>query len=284
MTEVFEAEATSTDLIEGKDVINIEVIGQKALPQFLQYNAQITADLEKLNLPELIKNASEDNLAIIKKSRTIVRKETAEDEERRKFVEKQYTKPLDNWKEMYKKYVFTPRANADKDLKTAQDKIEDDLRKKKTVIFEKMFYEKKKELKIHFVKFEDVKLNVQLSTPEAQLKDDINNFFDKVQRDLSVIETDVEKNRILVQYIQHLDLAKAIVDVKRAIELEQQLKTKQEEALKRSAEVLEEKTVTNTPKQVSAPQTFTVSFTVTGTKEEIISIRTFMKSRGIKYE
>lgn len=284
MTKTINAEVKTTELIDSKDIINIKTVEKNALEQFIQYNAQIQADITDLNLPSLLNNPNEENLSKIKTTRTKIRKEKNADEEKRKAVEKQYNKQLNEWKELYNKYVFNPRNKVDLDLKTAQDSIEDTLRKQKTAIFEKMFKTKKEELKIDFVKFEDVGLNIQLSTAEKQLKDQLNDFFDKVQRDLEVIDTNEESHRILAQYHKHLDLAKAIVDVKAAIELENQLKHKQEQASKQRVEVLEEKTVTNTPKPKPALETFKVSFTVTATKEELLDIKNYLRNRGIKYE
>ena len=276
MAETINAEITTTELIDSKDLINIKTVEKGALEQFKQYNAQIQADITDLNIPSLLNNPSEENLAKIKKTRTKIRKEKTADEDKRKHVEKIYNKQLNEWKEMYNKYVFNPRNKVDLDLKTAQDNIENDLRKEKTAIFEKIFDNKVKELKIDFVKFEDVGLNIQISTAEKQLKDQINDFFDKVQRDLKVIETYNNKERVLVKYMQDLDLSNAVVTVDREI--------KQEQALKRQTEVLPEKTVTNTPKPKPALETFKVSFTVTATKAELIDIKNYLTNRGIKYE
>ena len=284
MNETINAETTTTELITGKDIINIEKVKTGGLEQFKQYNAQIMADIHDLNLPSLLNNANEDNLKLIKKTRTTIRKETREDEERRKKVEREYNKQLNQWKEMYTKYVYEPRNKVDLTLKQAQDNIENDLRQEKTAIFQKMFDTKKEELKLDFVDFEDVNLNIQLSTPESNLKNELNEFFEKVQRDLSIIETNEEKNRMLVQYMKHLDLSKAMIDVTNTIELEKQLKERQKQAFERDVEVLKEKENTNTPKPKESLETFKVSFTVTGTKEEIISIRTFLKERGIRYD
>ena len=284
MKKTIDVETTTTELIKGKDIINVEIIGKKALPQFIQYNAQIVGALEDLKLKELVANASEENLDLIKKARTEVRKDTASDETRRKLVEKLYTEPLNHWKDMYKKYVFTPRNNADKDLKDAQDKVENNLRKTKTKIYENLFEKLKEETELDFVKFEDLRLNVQISTSDKELKNQVHDFFEKVTRDVMIIKTEKDHARVLVEYMKHLDLAKAMVEVKSAIELEERLKSQQEAALKAKVEPVEEKPSTNTPEKVKPAETIKVSFTVTGTREEIIGVRTYMQEKGIKYE
>ena len=185
---------------------------------------------------------------------------------------------------MYKKYVFTPRNNADKDLKDAQDKVENNLRKTKTKIYENLFEKLKEETELDFVKFEDLRLNVQISTSDKELKNQVHDFFEKVTRDVMIIKTEKDHARVLVEYMKHLDLAKAMVEVKSAIELEERLKSQQEAALKAKVEPVEEKPSTNTPEKVKPAETIKVSFTVTGTREEIIGVRTYMQEKGIKYE
>ena len=210
-----------------------------------------------------------------------------DNEDRRKLVEKEYTEPLDKWKENYKKYAFEPLDQADKDLKEVVDKIEDDLRKEKTDTFVKEFNTLKEKHNIDFVKFADVGLNIQLSTSNTALSEELTNFFEKITNDIAVIKTNTNKERVLVKYMQDLDLSNAIVTVDREIKQEEELKAKQEaqlqamqDTLKQAEEEQEELQKVDVefkPKEVEEvvpvePKLITMSFTVTGTKEQLIEI------------
>lgn len=211
-------------------------------------------------------------------------------EDSRKLTEKTILEPYKKFETEYNKLIKKPLQQADKDLKAKVDEVEDNLRQEKTNTFIKRFEELKAKHNIDFVKFEQVKLNIQLSTSATSLENELTDFFDKVKNDLAVIETNANKERVLVKYMQDLDLSNAIVTVDREIKQEEELIAKREadklaleQAKQAHEQVKEVKPTINTPVVEEAPELITMTFTVTGTKEQLIAVREYMKGNNIEY-
>lgn len=284
-----------TTELKPKDLIKVTQLSEIEYTKLKEFNEKITSDLATLNLDTMI--VDQDNLKEIKKIRTEVRKDLKSFEDTRKMMHKKYNEPYKVFEAEYNKLVKKPLEDADKLLKSKADAVEDEIREKKTAVYKEMFANQKRVHKIDFVEFKDVGLNIQISTPEIQLHNQIMEYFEKIIRDLSVIEKEEYKERILVDYMKHQDLSKAIVDVKNALEQEERLVAAQEEAKKRhqaekeaSQQETVETTNTNTPEETkkepepAKQPEMEITFKVRGTREQLISVREFMKENGIVYE
>lgn len=295
--KILDAEVVETPIVEAQDLIKVTQVPTVEFTKLKQYNIQLTDRLARLDLANL--EANEDNLKEIKTTRTDVRKELKTLEDSRKLTEKTILEPYKKFETEYNKLIKKPLQQADKDLKAKVDEVEDNLRLQKTDTFIKQFEELKEKYNIDFVKFEQAGLNIQLSTSVTSLEKELNDFFDKVKNDLAVIETNTNKERVLVKYMQDLDLSNAIVTVDREIKQEEELKAKQEAQLQamqetlNQAETLQENLkkvdVELKPKEVEKAvpvesKLITMSFTVTGTKEQLIGVREYMKGNNIEYE
>lgn len=286
--KILDAEVVETPIVEAQDLIKVTQAPTVEFTQLKQYNIQLTDRLARLDLANL--EASEDNLKEIKTTRTDVRKELKVLEDSRKLTEKTILEPYKKFETEYNKLIKKPLQQADKDLKAKVDEVEDNLRQEKTNTFIKRFEELKAKHNIDFVKFEQVKLNIQLSTSATSLENELTDFFDKVKNDLAVIETNANKERVLVKYMQDLDLSNAIVTVDREIKQEEELIAKREadklaleQAKQAHEQVKEVKPTINTPVVEEAPELITMTFTVTGTKEQLIAVREYMKGNNIEY-
>lgn len=286
-----------TTELKPKDLIKVTQLSEIEYTKLKEFHKKITSDLATLNLDTIVVN--EENLKEIKKIRTEVRKNLKSFEDTRKMMHKKYNEPYKVFEREYNKLVKKPLEDADKLLKEKADIVEDEIRNKKTKVYKEMFENLKRVYKIDFVEFEDAGLNVQISTPEIELHNQVEDFFSKIKNDLLVIEKEEYKERILVDYMKHRDLSKAIVDVKNSIEQEERLVAAQELAKKRhqdekeaSSKELEQEASTNTQEETKTPEIeakepeaeLEITFKVKGTREQLISVREFMKDNGIQYE
>lgn len=285
MTKIINAEVEVMELVEAEDLITVVQVPEVEFTKLKQYNIQLINRLQELDLDNLV--ANEDNLKEIKTTRTDVRRELKTLEDSRKLTEKTILEPYKKFETEYNKLIKKPLQEADKSLKTKVDEVEDDLRKEKTDTFVKEFEALKEEHKIDFVKFEDVGLNIQLSTSNTALTEELHNFFEKIINDLAVIETNTNKERVLVKYMQDLDLSNAIITVDREIKQEEELKARQEAdklSKEQPTEPVKEVVDIKVDKVETPPELIRMTFTVTGTKEQLISIREFMKGNNIQYD
>lgn len=298
-----EAKVVEEELL-AKDLIQVIQVPEVEYSKLKQFNTQIEHTLAKLDLENLV--ANEENLKEIKTTRTEIRKSLKSLEDSRKLTEKTILKPYKDFEKQYNELIKAPLQKADKDLKTKVDSVENDMRKEKTKQFEDLFNEQMKEAKINFVKFEDMGLNVQISTPDSTLEKEVENYVTNIKNEIALIDTLENKERVLVQYMKTLDLSGSVVMVNNAIKQEEELKAKAEAELKAKQEYMKEveekqKELEEKQKELEKPITkqvpktniesipeeeriLKIKFTAAGTKTQLINLREFMKEQGIRYE
>ena len=88
--------------------------------------------------------------------------------------------------------------------------IEDTQKKSKEQVLREFFEEYKISKNIDFVTFEQMHLNIILSTTEVKYKNDIVKFLDKVSDELDLINLQSSKEEIMYEYKKTLDLANSI--------------------------------------------------------------------------
>ena len=142
------------------------------------------------------------------------------------------------------------------------------------------FEELIKEHGLDFVDYKDLNINVTLTATLKALKEEVNNFIDKVNTDLTLINSQIHKERILVEYKRTLNASEAIVSVNEAVKAEEELKASQE-VKEPSTEPKEEY---QAPKVEAPQELLEITFTVRDTRENIVKVREFMKENNIKYE
>lgn len=283
MSKILEAKAVVTEELLPKELIKVIQVPEIEFTKLKEFNAQIMFNINSLDLENMV--ATPDNVKEIKAKRTDVRKSLQALEDSRKFTEKTIMGPYKAFEKEYNKLVKLPLTVADKLLKSKIDTVEDDLRKEKTNKFKEYVETLKVQYDMPFINFEDLNLNIQLSTTESSLTDEIHAFFVKVENDLRVIDTNVNKTRVLAMYMKDLDLANAIVNVENAIQVEQALEAKQQ-----AVEVVEPAAVEAAPVEIAPTvveareELVKAQFIVTGTKAQLKELANYMESRGIKYE
>lgn len=214
-------------------------ISLKQVPiiQYKQELAKIGESIDKrlkeLNIDGQI--ATIDTIKSLKDTRADFNKELKEFEAQRTAIKKDILSPYDEFEKEYKTAI---KEKIEKAVETLKDKIafvEDDLRKKKIDGIKEYFEELKIAKSIDFLTFEQVGLEITLSTADKQYKEKCIEFVNKVADDLELIDTQSNKTEILVEYKTSLNAArsiKTVQDRKTAIEL-QEKQDKQEQLNKR---------------------------------------------------
>lgn len=292
MTKIIEAEVVETELLEPSDLIEVTQVPQVKFNQLKEFSQQVKQRLDDLQIDKI--KATEDNLKMLTATRTVLNKEFKELEESRKKTEQLILAPYKEFESEYNILIKDQYKDVIGKFKTKIDKVTEDLRKEKSRDLEKMFNELVKKENIDFVKFSDVGLNVQRSTSMNKLENELKEFIDKVVSDIKVIETYEHKERVLVSYQKDLDLSRAIVEVNESVKKEQEYIAEQKkylEEVEKKQKELEAVDLTYKPKEKAEPvkeivvdQLLELTFTVIGTKEQLVDLREYMKDRAIRYE
>lgn len=220
-------------------------ISLKQVPviQYKQELAKIGLSIDKrlkeLNIDGQI--ATVETIKSLKDLRADFNKEFKEFETQRTSIKKEVLAPYDEFEKEYKTSI---KEKIEKAVETLKDKIafvEDDLRKKKIDGIKDYFEELKIAKSIDFLTFDQVGLEITLSTADKQYKEKCIEFVNKVADDLELIDTQSNKAEILVEYKTSLNAArsiKTVQDRKTAIELHE--KQDKQLQLNRRIQVVEE--------------------------------------------
>lgn len=244
--------------------------------------------MSKIDFNNLV--VTDDNVKEMKKLRTSVRKEWKLLEDSRKEVEKQYNEPLQEFKDFYKENINELYQNADTSLRTLISNVEDKQREDKIAELKEYFEEVKAVNELDFLEYDQLNINVTLSASMTSLQREIDEKVENINKDLMVIETQEHKERILVKYYKSLDVQNSITTVLNEVKREQELAKQREEIaeierqVKAQQEIKEEPIVETAPEVVSEQKTLSMTFTVTGTIEELKAVKSFLETNNIEYK
>ncbi len=230
---------------------------------------------------------TEENVKTIKQVRADLNKEYRDVEGQRKRIKEQVLAPYMQFEEVYKQYISDKYKSADIDLKQKIDAVENELKTQKEQEIKDYFEELKIANNIDFINYEQAKINVTLTASKKSLREQVENFINKISDDLKLIETQDNKAEILVEYKKDLNVSRAITEVVNRIEAVKVEKEKQEvvhiemntdhEITKESHEQLEN--IFN-----KEEKTYTITFTVTGTAPRLKQLKDYMLREGFQYE
>lgn len=261
----------------------------------IQHLPEIFEQLEKVGkfVDEKLKGvtdlkATDANKSNLKDKRTEINNTLSILEDKRKEIKKAIETPYDVFNAKYTKEVKEKLENASKTLTGKINFIEDTQKKAKEQVLRKFFEEYKVSKNIDFVDFEQMHLNIILSTTEVKYKNDIVKFLDKVSDELDLINLQSSKEEIMYEYKKTLDLANSIKIVqerKMAIERAAEENAKRELLAKQQQEnVTEVKRVLTTPVKEVKEEIYQLTFTVRGTKNQLVLLKNFLNDGGYEYE
>ena len=261
----------------------------------IQHLPEIFEQLEKVGkfVDEKLKGvtdlkATDANKSNLKDKRTEINNTLSILEDKRKEIKKAIETPYDVFNAKYTKEVKEKLENASKTLTGKINFIEDTQKKAKEQVLREFFEEYKVSKNIDFVDFEQMHLNIILSTTEVKYKNDIVKFLDKVSDELDLINLQSSKEEIMYEYKKTLDLANSIKIVqerKMAIERAAEENAKRELLAKQQQEnVTEVKRVLTTPVKEVKEEIYQLTFTVRGTKNQLVLLKNFLNDGGYDYE
>lgn len=259
---------------------------------------------------------TEDTYKDIKKVRADLNKEYAELEAKRKEVKTAVLAPYEKFEKVYKECAGDLYADADRKLKAKIAEVEEGLRQQKITAVCDYFVEYRESVGLteDLVKYDDMGLKVGLSDSLTGLKKKVKDFLDHISDDLKAIESHEDKDEIMTEYRRGFNLAnalstvaarhKAIEDAKRLREEAEARRKAQEEREKELAAVIAAQTeqvapvaapvavevAQVVPEPVAVPdapeaeKTYSTSFKVTGTLDQLKALKKFLVEGGYNYE
>lgn len=262
----------------------------------IQHLPEIFEQLEKVGkfVDEKLKGvtdlkATDANKSNLKDKRTEINNTLEILENKRKEIKKAIETPYDVFNAKYTKEVKEKLENASKTLTGKINFIEDTQKKLKEECLRNYFEEYKTSKNIDFITFEQMHLNIILSTTETKYKSDIAKFIDKVSDELELINLQSSKDEIMYEYKKTLDLANSIKIVqerKMAIERAAEENAKKELLAKQQQAKVDEikKVVLTGPVKEEKEEIFQLTFKVRGTKKQLVLLKNFLNEGGYDYE
>lgn len=251
--------------------------------QLEQLSKEIKEKVDRAN--KLV--VSEDTVKDVKKTRAELNKEFTELETQRKQVKSAIMAKYDEFEEIYRENVADLYKNADLELKTKIDEVENNLKLEKEQELLDFFNQYKETYHLDFLNFNDIGLNITLSASMKSLKDQIKDFCEKLDKDIQLIQTDENKDKLMLEYLRNgydYQAAKLtlIEQEKQLEELRQQMEKKQE-IEKQEEKVVEQVQEVIAPKEIIQEEEILEStFTVKATKDKLKLLIEFMNNNGIE--
>lgn len=275
---------------------NLIVVSQ--LPVITQHLNLVAEEIKQKTETAKSLVCTADTLKTVKATRADLNKEFNALEEMRKAVKSAVMAPYNEFEGIYKACVTDAFREADGVLKAKIAEVEDSLKSDKEEAVRAYFDEYKAVCNVQFLQMEDAKITITKSASLKSLKEDCKKFIEKVVSELNyIVKTyPVDATEMIVEYKHSLSLDYAIGAVNRrktalkqeaeALKLAQ---SKQQEAEAHASEVeqLAAPTVSNSEMVEAKPETekvYQLVFKVWGTKDQLKTLKQFLKDGGYQYE
>lgn len=262
----------------------------KQLPIIEQHLKKVSEEIDVKVKQAKSLICTEENKQSIKKIRTEMNKELQDFEAQRKAIKEKVLAPYMQFESIYKECVSDKYKVADKELKEKIESIEIEQKKKleeqARIDFEQYLNEKG----IDIVTYEKMNLKIGLSDTPTKLKKQIVAYIDKISDDLSLIETQLYKDEILVEYKKDLNVSRAIREVQQRKEQLKQIEEqrvnenleKEKQQLQNNLQQLQNSTVEK--QEEYQEKIYTITFKVTGTAPKLKELKDFLLRGGYQYE
>lgn len=285
-----------------------ELIVVKQLPIIEERLKSISEQIKARTEEALTLEVSEDTVKTVKRVRTELANGFKALEAQRIAVKKAVLAPYEQFEAIYKSCVTNIFMPADTQLKARIDQVENALKDKERQKAVAYFNEYAKAKGITFLTFDRADIVVNLTTSGKSVRTAIDKFIDRVAEELAMIDTQPNKEEVLVEYMASLNVASAVTTVTRRHEAiaterkraeEARALAEQREAAARRVEVAVEETTVLTPPVIEltvdetpfvAPiieqseKYYSATFTVRGTLDELRALKKFLEEGGYTYE
>jgi len=203
------------------EVVN-EIMKVDQLPIIRQSLSDISEEIKRKTAEALSMICNEETVKYVKAYRAELNNQKKDLEARRIAIKKEVMKPYDEFEAIYKEMIIAPFAAADDQLKTKIDETEDIVRTRHADEVRAHFESYLADFpQIDFLPFERLGLNITKSASVPALKQQCEEFINKVSDDLEMISLLPDCAEIMVEYIPTLNASQAITTVttrKKAIE------------------------------------------------------------------
>lgn len=266
-----------------------ELVKIEQLPKLIVQTKEIGKLIDN-SLKDIDKlECTEENKQEVKKRRTEINNTLKILEDKRKEIKKQVLEPYESFNEIYNQECKEKLQSASDKLSSKIETIEDKQYADKANEIMTFMQQYRELYHLDFISYDDVPAKWTLTTSMKSIKDQIKDFFERVNKDVQLIQNDEDKDKLMLEYRRNgFDYQKAkltlIEEQKQLEELKQQMEQKQE--IEKQEEIVAEKIeqlAEIIPKEINEDKLL-VTFTVKATKEEIRSLKIYLESKGIEYE
>lgn len=269
------------------------------LPVIKQQLKIISDEVEKKIEYALSLECTEESKNEVKNARSELNKIKTTLEEKRKAVKSAVLTPYEEFEVVYNELVKDKLMKADATLKIKIDDIEVAQKQQKEQELREFFEEhcKARNLDGWFC-YEMITLNVTLSASMKSLKEKIIAILDEVAKAIQLIKMEEFADEIMLEYKNSLDFGNSkmkVVERHKQLELmkqrEEELARKKEEEAKiveKVEEIAEPEIIApveiETTTLADTEEQYVITFTVHGTREQILKLKQFLNEEGLQYE
>lgn len=306
--------------------MSTDLIVVKQLPVIEEQLRSVKMTIQNRVNAVLSMECTEDTYREIKKARADLNAEFRELESRRKAVKSQVEAPYKAFEKVYKDCAADIYAQADRELAEKIYAVEGGLRRQKAAAVQAYFSEYRESLRLptDIASYDFAGINVTLTASEKSLKKQAKDYLDRIQEDLSLIDTLPDRDEVLAEYRKCMSASKAVQGVRdrhTRIEAERQRRLEAEEAARKAQEhtaeveqVIAEEEELAVPEPAEAPadefhapvlepdseknaaeevprepeathaSRFAVAFRVVGTLDQLKALKKFLIDGGYEYE
>lgn len=231
---------------------------------------------------------TEETKKAVKAYRAELNKLYGELENERKAVTAEYEKPLKEFKTMYDIYIAKPFKEADQALKQKIDEVETVQKDVKREAVESYAKELIQAYALDWLEVSRIMPSVTLSASEKSLKKEVKDKVEKIKSEIDCINAISDNSELMAEYMNCLNLAQAkltVVERQHAIEAAEKAKAaySQQEEIDREAEKRVEQLAPPTVETEQEEKTYSMTFTVNGTIEQLKALKAFMIDNNINF-
>ena len=238
---------------------------------------------------------TEDTVIAVKQTRAELSTLFNEAENQRKAVKQAVMQPYLDFEAVYKECIAEPFKKADADLRGKINTVESEMKRACEQKLRDYFDELVQSRYMDFLKYEQMGLTVSLTDakaktqPPKKLKDQVDQFVERVAQDIEMIVTLEDCDEIMAVYKHNLNATQAIATVNERHRQIEAAKAEQERLRAAKAQEVEvvRKVEAFAPPIAEVPKPeadlLTCTFTVSDTRERLKLLKRFLDSNGYKY-
>lgn len=267
------------------------LIQVKQLPIIEQRLRDLKTEIEKRTAEAKSLACTENTLQYVKQTRAELRKQFDELEAQRKAVKAAIQAPYNEFETVFKECVSDPYKAADNDLKAKIDDVEESIKQRCENNLRDYFDELCAAHGIDWLTYERAGIKVDMASAKQKtpkkLREQLVQFVVGVARDVETIDSLDDTEEILAEYkltLNFPDAFRIVQDRHQRIYAEAKAKAVRQSAREAQSEAVRKVEALAPPTVETKQQNMTVTFTVTDTRERLVTLREWMKSNNYQFK